>query len=91
MLKRNPGRIVLLVTMNRRLVEVLDRYLRDEGFDVVRASKGPAAIASLPSTVRTHARDAIGMTSRSTLWPLCDSSCTAAIPIVLLRGGIGEA
>ncbi len=38
------GRTVLLVDDEPALVDVLERYLRDDGFTVVRAGDGPAAL-----------------------------------------------
>ncbi|MEO7039145.1 MAG: response regulator transcription factor [Candidatus Elarobacter sp.] len=38
------GRSVLVVDDESALVDVLERYLRDEGFEVVRAGDGPTAV-----------------------------------------------
>lgn len=39
------SRTVLLVDDEPALIDVLEQYLRDEGFEVVRAGDGPAAVA----------------------------------------------
>jgi two-component system response regulator RegX3 len=39
-----PSRRVLLVDDEPALLDVLEQYLRDEGFEVVRAGDGPAAL-----------------------------------------------
>jgi DNA-binding response OmpR family regulator len=40
-------RTILVVDDNPKIVEVLDAYLRAEGFDVVTAADGPAALAAV--------------------------------------------
>jgi DNA-binding response OmpR family regulator len=42
-------RTILVVDDNPKIVEVLEAYLRAEGFDVVTASDGPAALAAVES------------------------------------------
>jgi DNA-binding response OmpR family regulator len=41
------ARTILVVDDNPKIVEVLDAYLRAEGFDVVTAADGPAALAAV--------------------------------------------
>jgi two-component system alkaline phosphatase synthesis response regulator PhoP len=43
------SRTILVVDDNPKIVEVLEAYLRDEGFDVVTAADGPAALAAVES------------------------------------------
>ena len=41
------GRTILVVDDNPKIVEVLEAYLRADGFDVITAADGPAALAAV--------------------------------------------
>jgi len=45
--ERTVARTILVVDDNPKIVEVLDAYLRADGFDVVTAADGPAALAAV--------------------------------------------
>jgi len=49
------SRTILVVDDNPKIVEVLEAYLKAEGFEVVTASDGPSALAAVAASVPTLA------------------------------------
>src|ERR1700722_10919119 len=85
-----PSRRVLLVDDEPALLDVLEQYLRDEGFAVVRAGDGPAAVEAF----RKHLPDIVVLDINLPGFPgtevLRQVRAVRDVPVIMLTARVHE-
>jgi DNA-binding response OmpR family regulator len=87
---RMTNRTVLLVDDEPALLDVLEQYLRDDGFSVVRAGDGPAAVESF----KAHVPDVVVLDINLPGFPgtevLRQIRAIRDVPVIMLTARVNE-